>query len=264
MNFLLRTHHLCFLLLLLFYADGASAEERILEIKVGDTIRQALVISPTEKRAKKKCPLIFVFHGRTGNMHGASHRMAIHQYRSDAIVVYPQGLWVDVGRFKGNGWIMPTPNNEGRDIAFFDVLFEKITREYDIDHQRIYAMGHSNGGGFTHALWALRGDMFAAFAPSSSGSGRLWPRIEQQQPKPILFIAGKQDEIVPISTTQRCITKAIDNNRCRKRKKIDKSTTIYKSAIGADVWAHTHEGGHKFHQDALPLIGRFFAKYKKE
>ena len=40
-----------------------------------------------------------------------------------------------------------------------------LRHTYNIDDDRIYATGFSNGGMFTYLLWAKRPNVFAAFAP---------------------------------------------------------------------------------------------------
>lgn len=57
----------------------------------------------------------------------------------------------------------------------------------------VYAMGHSNGGAFTYLLWATRGDVLAAVAPSGAAAGRSLPDLK---PKPVLHVAGEKDELV--------------------------------------------------------------------
>lgn len=239
----------------------AKTTEEIVEVEVEGATRRALVI--THDKKSEKSPLVFVFHGRTGTMFGAAERMAIHKYWPEATVVYPQGMWVEKGLFEGFGWVMPTLENEGRDIAFFDRLLQRLFELYNIDRERIYAMGHSNGGGFVQALWATRSEVFAAFAQSAAGAGRLGSITNRQTPKPILFIASESDEIVPIKNVQKCIDRALTTNHCRRGKKIGRFTTLHKGENGADVGVCIHKYGHKFYQKSLPLIATFFAKHKR-
>ena len=51
-------------------------------------------------------------------------------------------------------------------------MLARLKTDYKVDDKRIYSTGHSNGGGFTYLLWAARGDVFAAFAPSAGGRAR--------------------------------------------------------------------------------------------
>ena len=250
----------------LFFFHSAVAEEapkskrEVMTVECDKTLREALIIAPT---TEGKHPLVFVFHGRKGNYNAASRNMPINNYYEEAIVVFPQGLWCDEGRFRGNGWVMPSIKDEGRDIRFFDKLLETLLTRYDIDRNRIYAMGHSNGGGFTHALWALRGETFAAVAPTASGASRLGEIATRQCAKPAFFAAGVADEIVPIARVKECIERALTTNQCKKGESRGKYTTLYKGKKGNDVMTYIHPNGHRFPQEVLPLITEFFRSHPK-
>ena len=240
--------------------DAPQSKREVVALECDRTLREALVIAP---ETEGKHPLVFVFHGRKGSYTAASKNMPIHNYYKEAIVVFPQGLWCDKGRFRGNGWVMPSIKDEGRDIRFFDKLLETLLTRYNIDHNRIYAMGHSNGGGFTHALWALRGEVFAAVAPTASGASRLGEIAARQCTKPAFFAAGIADEIVPIVRVKECIERALTTNRCKKGESRGKYTTLYKGKKGNDVMTYIHPGGHRFPQEVLPLITEFFRSHPK-
>lgn len=178
-------------------------------------------------------------------------------------MVFPQGLWCRGQLANGTGWVMPSAEDEGRDIRFFDALLEALLARYDIDRNRIYAMGHSNGGGFTHALWALRGEVFAAVAPSASGARQLNEIIGRQCAKPALFAAGVADELVSITRVEECIEQTLVTNQCKKGKSNGKHSTLYKGKNGNDVMTYIHPGGHRFPQEVLPLITEFFRSHPK-
>lgn len=263
-------------LLLLFVLVWAGAEtlfaqsvsdtraEQLVEVESGGATRRALLFLPDAPVSSGGAPLVFVFHGRSGTMEGAAKRMPMHDHWREAIVVYPQGMWVEGGLRDGFGWVMPTADDEGRDIAFFDVLLAEIAKRHSVDLQRVYAMGHSNGGGFTHALWVVRGECIAAVAPSASGAGNLRGLAEQQPPKPAFFVAGEADDIVPLWRVQKSIERTLAVNGCCKGKKISNYHTLYRGADGADVESYIHPGGHKFNRESLPLIARFFARHKRD
>lgn len=244
----------------------AQATTQIIEVKSDGVMRRAMVVYSefgTRSRNDSPRPLVFVFHGRTGSMEGIAKRMAIHEYWHEAIVVYPQGLWVEGGLFDGNGWVLPTASDEGRDIRFFDALLRAIRKRYNVDETRIYAAGHSNGSGFTHSLWALRGELFAAFAPSASGAARLGDLVNRQPVKPAIFIAAENDEIVPIAAVRQCIKRTVARNGCGTPQDKAKNLTHYPSANGCDVETYIHNGGHRFSPTALPHIVRFFQSHTK-
>jgi polyhydroxybutyrate depolymerase len=240
-----------------------NREGEIISVKSDGTTRRALVYAPQGQ--KSAAPLVFVFHGRGGSMTGISKKIDIHNFWSEAIVVYPQGMWCEGGYRDGLGWVISDTEDEGRDIRFFDVLLEYLKKNYKVDADNIFATGHSNGGGFTYALWAFRGDKFKAFAPSASSSRRLGENAKRRVPKPVFIISGEQDDIVPIARVRRDVAEAKRINGCTdKSSKFTDSTTIYYGENGADVVDAIHPYGHDFLRALLPDIVRFFKSVCKE
>ena len=96
-----------------------------------------------------------------------------------------------------------------------------------MDARRIYATGHSNGGGFTYLLWAERGGVFAALAPSSSVLARGFQKFA---PKPVLHVASPQDELVKFAWQQRMIDHVLRLNGCEPFKPGAIGYTYYASS----------------------------------
>lgn len=130
-----------------------------------------------------------------------------------------------------------------RDRQFFDAVLETARKEWKCDPKRIYATGHSNGGGFTYYLWGQNPALFAALAPVSGGGDRL---IRDAKPCPLLVIGAKNDTIVPWETQQRAIDAAKTINGSR-----------------APVELFIHDGGHTFPKSAPEKIIAFFKKHHR-
>jgi polyhydroxybutyrate depolymerase len=82
-----------------------------------------------------------------------------------------------------------------------------------VDEQRIYAAGHSNGGIFVNLLWAVRGDVFAAVATSSSQAATE-EILRRLTPKPLFHIAGEEDPIVTYALQMETISYVLSLNGC--------------------------------------------------
>ena len=219
-----------------FAAAAQGQSERVVGFECGGKIREAKIYAP-EGRQRKKLPLVFVFHGRGGMINSVARNMAIHKYWPEAVVVYPQGLWVEGGLRDGYGWLI---SPDSRDLEMFDTLLDMLKREYRIDNSRIYATGHSNGGGFVYALWTWRGDKLAAVAPSASSSARVGEGRYNRRPMPVLIVGGEADHLVKIETVRREIAMARKiNGDC-------------------EVATFIHAGGHKFVPEAAEKIVQFF------
>jgi polyhydroxybutyrate depolymerase len=234
-----------------------------LELEVDGITREALVYVPAAALTTNT-PLVFVFHGHGGNARQAARSFAMHRHWPEAICVYPQGLNTP-GQLtdpdgKRPGWQPRTGDHGDRDLKFFDALLARLSRDYRVDRRRIYATGHSNGGGFTYLLWAERGDVFAAVAPSSAVA--VGGQALQLKPKPALHVAGEQDPLVKYSWQQRQMDTVRRLNGCTAAgQPWARYCTQYPSAQGTPFVAFIHPGGHELHPDAPAAMARFFQEH---
>ncbi|MBQ0081497.1 MAG: prolyl oligopeptidase family serine peptidase [Alistipes sp.] len=243
--------------------DIPGRETELLRIDSDGKQRVALMVLPKVK-SEEKSPLVFVFHGRGGQIKGISRRMAIHNFWPEAVVVYPQGEWGQ-GRLikEGFGWVMPSVEDEGMDIRFFDKLYEKICSDYNIDTNRVYSMGHSNGGGMTLALWATRADRFAAFAPSATAHS-IFFRTFYMIPKPLFYMARQEDELVKFTGIQICLRKILRINNCQSPVNEENYIVKYSSAEGNDVWTSFPHGGHTMQPNVYSKVVEFFKAHPRK
>lgn len=244
----------------------AAPEPTRVEWAVGDVKREALVYTPESARTSDS-PLVFVWHGHGGTMRNVATTWAIHKHWPEAVVVYPQGLPTP-GKLtdpdgKRSGWQHNPGEQADRDLAFFDVMLKSLRKDYKIDATRVYATGHSNGGRFTYVLWAVRGDTFAAVAPSGSPALGL---LKTVKPKPCLHLAGEKDELVAFAGQKQTMDAVRKVNGCdADGKPWDKAGalvgTLYPSKAGTPFVSLIHPGGHAFPADAPKLIVKFFREY---
>ena len=229
-----------------------------IELKVDGVDREALVYAP-KSAATTVTPVVFVFHGHGGSSQQVSRSIAMHREWPEAISVYMQGLDTPGGATdqegKKHGWQHGLEDQKGRDFKFFDALLAKLKEAYKIDEKRIFATGHSNGGGFTYLLWETRPDVFAAFALASTAT-RHAPKLK---PKPALIVAGEKDPLVKFEAQKQTMEALKKNNGCDEEgKPWDDKSTIYFSKSGLPVVAFFHPGGHEFPAAATAEIAKFF------
>ena len=122
---------------------------------VDGVARQALVYLPPPA-GTNPAPVIFAFHGHGGSMQNAARTFRLQTRWPEALVVYMQGLNTP-GRLtdpegKRPGWQSAEGDQGDRDLKFFDTVLDSLRKDYRVDDKRIYATGHSNGGGFTYLL----------------------------------------------------------------------------------------------------------------
>jgi polyhydroxybutyrate depolymerase len=238
------------------------AEPTKVEWTVAGVKRTAILFVPKTAKASPT-PVIFAFHGHGGKAENVVKSFGYQRLWPEAICVYMQGLPAP-GQTdpegKLPGWQKSSGDLEDRDLKFFDAVLASLKKDYKVDESRIYATGHSNGGGFTYVLWAMRGDVFAAVAPAAGGLHEL----RSLKPKPAMHIAGELDQTVPFKNQQRTMEVVRTINGCEsKGKEWAKDCLIYESKTGTPFVSLIYPGTHKFPTEAPPLIVKFFKQEVK-
>ena len=245
------------------FLPSLAVEPITVKINVDSAERSAVIYAPKIENKETKIPLVFGFHGHGGNAQQAARSFRLHEAWPEACVVYMQGLptpgQLSDSEGKRNGWQSASGMMGDRDLKFYDALLKKLRSDYPIDDKRIYATGHSNGGGFTYLLWAYRGKDFAAVAPCAAAGLQYASTLE---PKPCLHIAGTNDPLVKYAWQERMMTIVKRRNLCAATgTEWDKDCTIYAPATpgkGAPFISFIHNGTHQYPAEAPALIVKFF------
>jgi len=249
----------------LFIAVLLSADPTLarVEVQVDGTTREALAWIPAATK-EKPAPVVFAFHGHGGNMRQASRTFGFEKVWPEAVVVYMQGLNTVTPRDpKGEkpGWQNMPGLNGDRDLKAFDAMLDFVKSKTAVDEKRIYATGHSNGGGFTYCLWWARPDLFAAVAPSSANPPLA---IDTMKPIPLFHVSGKADNVVPFDNQVKTV-ESVKKINGSKGEGTDwaKDCKLFASDKGAPLVWMVHEGTHKYAEEAPALIVRFFKENPK-
>lgn len=168
--------------------------------------RRYLLYVPSQLDVSQPAPLVFVLHGGGGNPELYEEVTGFSQKAEEGgfILVYPAGT----GRTRLLTWnaghcCAYALENDVDDVGFFRAMLEDIQADYNIDPNRIFAAGHSNGGMMTYRLAAELSDVFAAVAvvagtiggfPSLDGEPVIIP--EPEYPVSVLHIHGQEDNNV--------------------------------------------------------------------
>jgi polyhydroxybutyrate depolymerase len=84
-----------------------------------------------------------------------------------------------------------------KDVVFISDLIDKLSAEYNIDPQRVYASGLSNGGGMSFMLSCTLADRIAAIGGVSGAYLYPWESCNPVRPVPLIAFHGMEDEVVP-------------------------------------------------------------------
>ncbi|MCL4215683.1 MAG: prolyl oligopeptidase family serine peptidase [Candidatus Hydrogenedentes bacterium] len=166
---------------------------------VGELTRSYFVHIPPNLDPAVPSPLVLVLHGGASN---ARNGMKISGFEAKAdaekfIAVFPSGTgglkllrtW-NAGTCCG-----PASDNNVDDVGFIRMLIEHLKAQMNIDPQRIYVAGFSNGGMMVYRLLC---EMPEAFAAAAVLSGVI--HVEEcipSEPVPLVVFHGTADELVP-------------------------------------------------------------------
>ncbi len=170
--------------------------------------RSALVHIPKNYNAQSPPPLVIAMHGAGGGADSILHHdnWAKLSNEKGFIVVAPNGLPARP-RLPGNFLANPPLWNSGQlregsprskidDVAYVRTLLDELTTKVPYDKNRVFATGHSNGGGMTFRLGAEMADRLTAI-----GTVAGMVAIDNPQPAkplPTLFIFGTEDPLLPM------------------------------------------------------------------
>lgn len=167
-------------------------------IKVDGKERKYILYVPDN--TSENSPLVISLHGAAGHDTDRSPFRTSVADKEGCIVVYPQGNDQFFPVFGGYipGWNASGELNE--DTEFFKTIIKAIDDEYNIDLDRIYCCGFSNGGMMTYANTSAAADIFAAFASISGFQlNEFHHHTVGARPVPFLHIHGKSDDFVKYS-----------------------------------------------------------------
>ncbi len=245
--------------------------------------REYVLYVPNSYNGTSPIPLLFNFHGFGDN---ATDYMNNADMRSEAesetfILVYPQGSCSD-----GFSHWNPCPlggdnKSTADDLGFVESMISEISSDYNVDMERVYAAGYSNGGMMAYGLAHYKSNLMAAVA-SVSGA-MLDCTGPTSHPMPVIHLHGTSDGVLPYngdnyySSAQSTVDYWVDFNNTTPTPTVnsdnnggitiehyvydqgDSSVSVehYKYIGGNHVWFNTTYQG----QNTSELVWNFVSKY---
>lgn len=265
------------------FGQETATESGFEVFQYGDVERQYVLHLPDD--LPENAPLVFFLHGYHGNARNYA-KMGMSQV-ADAnkfAVVYPQGTR---DRRDVPHWNARLTLSETDDIGFLTALAKNLQRTHNLDPERTFASGVSNGGFMSYTLVAERPDVFKAVASIiGTMSGYTWEHREDIQPVPVLQISGLDDRIVPVDGSMRPFGgwggapdqktiiefwKDLDQTTTEEVIEVTEDTTAYQYGDGVDGcevwlyevkgWGHRVPGPGKLGVHSVELVWEFFSRF---
>jgi len=146
--------------------------------------------------------LIVAMHGTGGDAYQFESDYKFTQMANDEqfIVVYPEGVRssgpLGIRTWNAGYCCDYAADNNIADVEFINQLLDELLENYNIDPERIYATGMSNGGMMAYRLACEMPERIAAIATVSCTmvTGQ---DISPTQPVPVLHLHSEQDTKIP-------------------------------------------------------------------
>jgi polyhydroxybutyrate depolymerase len=168
-------------------------------IEQGSVTREYIIHIPSSYDENMPTPLLISFHGFGGtaaNFIEETNGLNQVADNNNFIVIYPQG----VERSKGDAEWDPGDNgsqniNEN-DVYFAEQLIADVNSNYNVDLNKVYATGYSNGGMMAYGLACKKADKIAAVG-IMSGVMLSDNTCNTNQYTSIIHFHGTGDDVLP-------------------------------------------------------------------
>ena len=194
-------------LMLLFYGGyDDTADLPVQTLTYDNVVREYYVSYP--ENSDSSAPLIINMHGFGSYAIQQKNysQMDSYAHSKGVAVVYPEAI--------NNSWNVGTGRGLNRqdDVGFINVLIDSIATDYNIDLDRIYACGMSNGGYMSYELICSLSDKITAFG---SVTGNFMLNDDQScsvsREIPLIHIHGTDDRLVDYTDSRDYAMNTMDS-----------------------------------------------------
>lgn len=151
--------------------------------------RPVIIETSADIDNQKSYPIVIALHGRGGSNTNWVQPLSKFTNSGEFIGVYPQGYL--------NSWNLGQEPSNANDAAFISNIIDTLLSYSNVDENKIFAVGNSNGSGMVNVLGGVN-KRLKAIAPIAS---QLTERTEiniNAIPLSVFQVNGDQDLLIPI------------------------------------------------------------------
>lgn len=165
--------------------------------------RQYIVHLPPGYNINNPTPAVIVLHGGSGNYRSVQGftQMNLVSNQNKFLAVYPQGVGNAPPGYSWADGRNTTADQAGiDDVGFMSKLIDALHNDYNLDTNRVYICGFSNGGFMTQRLACETPELFAAVGGlGCSMDTNLIQTCNPNQGVPMAYFSGTADPEVPFN-----------------------------------------------------------------
>jgi polyhydroxybutyrate depolymerase len=175
----------------IFAQSGITISDSIISNSV---YRKFRLYIPSSYTSSASVPLLFNLHGLGSN---ASQQQLYGNFMPIAdtanfIIVHPEGTAPFGSQYFNAGF-----GFGANDVLFMSDLIDSLKLIYNINENRVYSCGMSNGGIMSYYLACLSPNRFTAIASVTGSMLNSWFNLDPSRPFPVMQIHGTNDATVP-------------------------------------------------------------------
>ena len=134
-------------------------------------------------------PIVFALHGKGGKNTSWVNQLKSFTDSGEFVGIYPQGHL--------DSWNLGTEPSKADDVAFINSIIKELENYNNLNMNKIYAIGTSNGSGMVNKL-GIHTSHFKAIAPVVSQLMESMPILDNTKPVSVFQINGAADTVIPI------------------------------------------------------------------
>ncbi len=149
----------------------------------------------------KRYPLILVLHGFGANGFAQAAYFGVSGLPAadEALLLAPDGTTNSSGQqfWNADPACCDFEGQKPDDVAYLGGLIDDVKDTWPVDPDRVFVVGHSNGGFMAYRLACERADAIAAIAPLAGNAASNASGCTPSRPVNVLHIHGTADDTVP-------------------------------------------------------------------
>ena len=153
------------------------------------TERPVIIQTSTNINSDIDYPVVFALHGKGGKNTSWVNQLKSFTDSGEFVGIYPQGHL--------DSWNLGTEPSKADDVAFINSIIKELENYNNLNMNKIYAIGTSNGSGMVNKL-GIHTSHFKAIAPVVSQLMESMPIKDNTKPLSIFQINGAKDSTIPI------------------------------------------------------------------
>ena len=154
------------------------------------TERPVIIQTSTNINSDIDYPVVFALHGKGGKNTSWVNLLKSFTDSGEFVGIYPQGHL--------DSWNLGTEPSKADDVAFINSIIKELENYNNLNMNKIYAIGTSNGSGMVNKL-GIHTSHFKAIAPVVSQLMESMPIKNNTKPLSIFQINGAKDSTIPIN-----------------------------------------------------------------